>query len=130
MPQTQVVFSRDSAGDAPVLTWLRQLRREDRKAWANCLARVQQLAATGHELRRPAADYLRDGIYELRAKHGRVQYRMLYFFHGRNIAVLAHAMIKSGSAVPKIEIQRALTRKQEFEQRPAAHTFEMEIDNG
>ncbi|MEH1871881.1 type II toxin-antitoxin system RelE/ParE family toxin [Nostoc sp.] len=41
---------------------------------------MEQLAEYGFELRRPAADLLRDGIYELRAKHVRVQYRILYFF--------------------------------------------------
>jgi hypothetical protein len=38
--------------------------------------RLQLLADLGHTLRRPAADYLRDGIHELRAKANRVQYRM------------------------------------------------------
>ena len=28
------------------------------------------LEELGHELRRPEADFLKDGIYELRAKHG------------------------------------------------------------
>ena len=31
--------------------------------------------------------------YELRAKHGRVNYRILYFFHGRNVAVLAQEQL-------------------------------------
>jgi hypothetical protein len=34
----------------------------------------------GHELRRPEADFLRDGIYELRASLGGVHHRILYFF--------------------------------------------------
>ncbi|MDJ0617453.1 MAG: hypothetical protein QNJ63_12035 [Calothrix sp. MO_192.B10] len=38
-----------------------------------CKICVNLLAAAGYELRRPAADYLRSGIYELRAKHRRVQ---------------------------------------------------------
>jgi len=32
--------------------------------------------------------FLKDGIYELRVRKGRVNYRTLYFFHGRNLAVL------------------------------------------
>ncbi|MBW4640803.1 MAG: type II toxin-antitoxin system RelE/ParE family toxin [Gloeocapsa sp. UFS-A4-WI-NPMV-4B04] len=42
---------------------------------------------------------LTDGIYELRAKHIRVQYRILYFFYGQNVAILAHAItrIRRGS---------------------------------
>jgi hypothetical protein len=39
------------------------------------------------ELRRPEADYLQDGIYELRVGFQHVNYRMLYFFY-KNIAVV------------------------------------------
>lgn len=43
----------------------------------------------GHELRRPEADFLRDGIYELRVSLQGQQYRMLYFFHGKVVAVVS-----------------------------------------
>jgi phage-related protein len=76
----------------------------------------------GYELRRPATDFLRDGIYELRAKHGHVQYRILYFFHNRNVAVLAHSLTK-GDAIPSVEIERALKRKRQFEHNPEKHTY-------
>jgi hypothetical protein len=56
-----------------VLDWLIELRSSNPKAWANCRARIELLSQLGHELRRPAADILRDGIYELRAKQGHVQ---------------------------------------------------------
>jgi len=77
-----------------VVEWLRGLRDDDPAGFMNCLARLELLEASGHELRRPAADFLRGGIYELRAKHKHVQYRLLYFFHGRNIAVIAHGIVK------------------------------------
>ncbi|HEY3860695.1 MAG TPA: type II toxin-antitoxin system RelE/ParE family toxin [Verrucomicrobiae bacterium] len=67
----------------------------------------------GPELRRPAADYLRDGIYELRAKQGHVQYRMLYVFQGRDVVVLAHALTKEDE-VPKPDIDRAIKRMNLF----------------
>jgi hypothetical protein len=35
----------------------------------------------GHELRRPEADFLRDGVYELRISLNHIQYRLLYCFH-------------------------------------------------
>ncbi len=69
-----------------------------------------RLAALGHALRRPEADYLRDDIYELRARRGRVQYRTLYFFHGQRLAGLAHALTKEGQ-VPPADIERAIRRK-------------------
>jgi hypothetical protein len=94
VPKTRVIFYQDRDGTAPVLEWLKILIKHDRKGYANCVGRIQQLASTGYELRRPVADYLRDGIYELRAKHLRVQYRILYFFSGQNVAILAHAITK------------------------------------
>ena len=74
-------------------------------------------------LRRPAADYLRDGIYELRAKAGRVQYRMLYFFQGRQAVVISHGITKQEATVPATEIERARRRKQAFEADPPRHTY-------
>jgi hypothetical protein len=75
--ETRIIFYQDELGEAPVLDWLKVLLKKDRKGYANCVARIQQLASSGYELRRPAADYLDNGIYELRAKHIHVQYRIL-----------------------------------------------------
>lgn len=122
MPETRVVFYQETDGYVPVLEWLKQLLKQNRKGYANCVARIGQLAANRYELRRPAADYLSDGIYELRAKHIRVQYRILYFFHGQNFAILAHAITKE-EAVPAIDIERAQERKRLFEENPEAHTY-------
>jgi hypothetical protein len=65
----------------------------------------------------------------LRAKHGRVNYRILYFFHGRNVAVLASGLTKEGK-VPDAEISRAVRRKKEFEQDPVRHTHAEEESHG
>jgi len=131
MPETQVVFYQETDGEVPVLEWLTQLVKQNRKGYANCVARIGQLAANGYDLRRPAADYLTDGIYDLRAKHIRVQYRILYFFYGQNVAILAHAITKEEEAVPAIDIERALRRKRLFEENPEAHTYmEEEEEDG
>jgi phage-related protein len=122
------LFFKDLDGFAPAWEWLKALRDRNPKAYAKCIVRVRRLAAMGHELRRPEADILRDGIYELRARLGTVNYRILYFFHGRDVAVLAHTITKEDE-VPKIEIQRALDRKRMFATNPAAHTFTGELDN-
>jgi phage-related protein len=78
MPQTRIVFYRDDDGSVPILGWLDSLPK---KALDKCRVKIERLQALGHELRRPEADYLRDGIYELRVHLGTVNYRMLYFFH-------------------------------------------------
>jgi len=91
------------------------------------MAAIRRLALLGHELRRPKADFLRDGIYELRAKRGHVNYRVLYFFHGKNVALLAHALTKK-DAVPDIDIKRALERMDRFARSPEKHTHEESLD--
>ena len=128
MPPTEVCFYQDESDRAPVVEWLAELRRTDRQAYAKCVARIGRLAEVGHELRRPEADYLRDGLYELRARQGHVNYRILYFFHGRNVAILAHAIIKEGE-IPEADLERALRRKETFEHDPARHTYEEESDD-
>jgi hypothetical protein len=122
MPTTRIIFFQDETGHAPVLDWLKGLQRENAKAWAKCRAKIVLLSQAGHELRRPAADFLRDGIYELRAKEGRVQYRILYFFHGRNVAVLSHGLSKEDT-IPVVDLVRAMKRKRQFEQDPERHTY-------
>ena len=125
MPRTRVAFYQGADAEAPVVNWLQELRRTNQRAWTNCRARIELLAQLGHELRRPAADYLRDGIYELRAKQGHVQYRILYFFHGRQVAILAHGLTKEDT-IPDADIERALKRKKLFESNPKEHTYEGE----
>jgi putative component of toxin-antitoxin plasmid stabilization module len=72
---------------------------------------------------RPEADYLRDGIHELRVRLGTVNYRMLYFFHEDIAAVVSHGIVKEKRVPPK-EIDRAITAKKLFEADPERHTHE------
>ena len=114
-----VIFYREGDGSTPMLDWLDHLPQEAR---VQCIGKIELLTARGHELRRPHADYLRDGIHELRAKSRGVNYRMLYFFHGRQAVVLSHGVTKQQATVPPIEIERARRRKQTFEAEPQQHT--------
>lgn len=123
MPRINVHFYMEADNSVPVLDWLRQLRQQDRRGYAKCAVRIQRLAQEGHALRRPEADYLRDGIHELRARQGRVNYRILYFFHGRDVVILAHGLTKE-SEVPDVDVERALRRKEAFEKNPKAHLYE------
>lgn len=120
MPQTKVVYYREADGTVPVLEWLDALPRQ---AMVKCRVKIDRLKELGHELRRPEADYLRDGVYELRVRLQRINYRLLYFFHGNTVAVIAHGIVKE-KAVPPKEIDRAIERMEAFNQTPDAHTYE------
>ena len=93
-----------------------------KKAQNKCMVRIERLGEMGHELRRPEADFLRDGIYELRVALYGVQYRMLYFF-SEDRAVISHGLIKKGSEVPPKQIDVALERKGRFASSPIKHTY-------
>lgn len=120
MASIEVIFFQEAASKAPpLIEWLDELPP---KAQLKCLARLKRLEDSGHELRRPEADYLRDGIYELRASYQGSNYRMLYFFHGRAAVVLSHGLVKERE-VPAREIDRAIRAKAAFDANPSAHTF-------
>jgi phage-related protein len=120
VPKTHVVFYQEDDGTVPVLDWLDALPA---KAQDKCRVRVERLQELGHELRRPEADYLRDGIYELRIGLQGTNYRILYFFHTRVAAILAHGLVKA-RAVPVRDVNEALRRKHKFELAPAQHTYQ------
>jgi len=122
VPTIRVVFYQETVGSAPVLEWLDTLPP---KAQDKCRVKIERLQDLGHELRRPEADLLRDGIYELRVGLQGINYRILYFFHGKAAAVLAHGLVKE-RVVPPREIDEAIMRKQRFEQDPGAHTYQEE----
>ena len=82
-----------------------------------------QLHEKGGTLSRPHAAPLRDKIYELRARHQNVNYRLLYFFHGNVAAVLAHGCTKE-AAVDESDIDRAIVRRTRFLSDPEGHTLE------
>jgi phage-related protein len=122
VPRTQVVFYQEAAGSVPVLDWLDTLPA---KAQDKCRVKIERLRDLGHELRRPEADLLRDGIYELRVGLQGINYRILYFFHGTVAAVLAHGLVKERVVPPKA-IDEAIKRKQRFERDPGTHTYQQE----
>jgi hypothetical protein len=118
MPQSEVIFYREGE-TVFVREWLKGLPN---KVQRKCLIFIARVEMEGHELRRPIADFLRDGIDELRPSCQGVPYRILYFFSGRDVVVLSQGVTKE-SEVPDVEINRAVERKKKFEADPKAHTY-------
>ena len=122
LPPTTVVFYRDAAGRVPVLDWIRDLGNRNLRAAAQIRERIRLLEIHGHELRRPHAAPLRDGIHELRVRTGRVHYRVLNFFHATGVAVLASGLTKEAD-VDDAEIDRAVERKRRIGFHSMDHTY-------
>ena len=125
MPQTEVKFFRDESDRAPALDWLADLPKKQSKGFAKCMALLEKLAQSGHELQFPAASILRNGIYELRAHDGTVQYRLLYFFdqRQRNVAIVARGFAKENKKQQDTEIARAYSCKVAFDGDPDKHIY-------
>lgn len=120
LSKVSVVFYCDEDGKAPFVEWFSRLPE---KVKDKCLVRIERLRELGYQLKRPEADYLRDDVYELRIKHQSVNYRVLYFFHGRQLVVLSHGFVKQRASVPEKEILRAVKRIKKFEATPSRHTY-------
>ncbi len=126
MPTTEVRVFCEANRDVPLQVWLDDLERSEPKAHEKCLARITELADSGHQMRRPHADMLRDGIYELRATVRHVHYRIFYFFMGRHEAMLSHGNTKEGK-VDDDDIDLAIERKRLVKAHPSRHTADFEL---
>jgi phage-related protein len=121
LPPVQVVFYREDDGRVPMMEWLEDIRPQP-KHRAKCIKWLSLLQDQGPDLRRPKADFLRDGIHELRVKFSFEEYRILYFFHGKNVTVVIHGITKHAGRIPPDQIDTALKLKQKYENDPASHT--------
>ena len=119
MPKTEIRIYQESDGTVPLLCWLDGLSE---KVQDKCIAKIERLAEFGYELCRPDCDMLRSSIYELRARHQNVNYRILYGFCGKDIVLLSHGCTKEAK-VPEREIEKAKDNLSRFMRNPKAHTY-------
>jgi phage-related protein len=101
-----VYFFVDEKGGNPVRQFIETLADKEQ---AKITAYVSELKIQGHNLRRSLADYLGDGIYELRPKDNRV----FYFFFLKDNVILLHAIRKKTNKIPKEDLALCLRRKAE-----------------
>jgi phage-related protein len=116
----RIIFYQEEDGTVPILNWFNGLPE---KALDKCVAKLERLEEYGHYLRRPEADYLREGIYELRIHFQSVNYRILYFFFEKSAVVVSHGLTKE-RRIPHREIERAIERKANYEKSPERHGYE------
>jgi len=121
MPRTDVVIYREADGSVPLIEWL---KKQTPKVQDKCIALIELLAYRGHELRRPYADYLDRGIYELRPTVKHVQYRVFYCFVGRNVVLLTHGLVKT-KEIPARQIDKAIEHREKFVDNPQRHSYVM-----
>ncbi len=114
MGNFKVIFYDKADGTKPAEEFIESL---DEKMQAKILRTIKLLQNNGKELREPFSKYLRDGIFELRARVGSDISRVLYFFIIGQRAVLTHGFIKKTNKTPQAEIDRAIRYKSEYLER-------------
>jgi len=129
VPETTIRYFRGDDRTTPFLDWLATLQSHNAKAFEKCLFMLDLLQRFGRELRRPHADSLRDGVYELRTRVGRVNYRILYGFVGRDVVLVSHGFTKKKN-VPDREIDLAATRLTLYHNDPQRYAAEEDIEDG
>ena len=127
MPKTAILIFRDENGDVPLVEWLESLEKRKPKIHKKCIAYILLLADEGYALQRPIAAPLRNGICELRPKNGHVNYRILYFWHGKDVVVLTHGLTKE-CEVPAADIDYAVRCKKLVESNSKKFTADFESD--
>ncbi len=109
----EVVFYQTPRGDSLVDEFLDSLETKIRAKVAKWLTLLEE---EGPALPRPYADVVEGPIRELRVSFGRLEMRVLYFFHGRTI-VVTHGFLKKTRAIPPVEAQRARRARADWLQR-------------
>ena len=107
----KVVYYSEQNGSMPVKGYIENLSLREQ---AKTMAFIGLLEEKGPNLPRPYADFLEDGIHELRIKLKGTQVRILYFFCYKNIIVLTNAFDKHSDKVPKEQIYLAKERRTDF----------------
>ena len=78
------------------------------------VAEIKLLEEKGNQLREPYSKYLKDGIFELRAKVGTDISRVLYFFYYEGRIILTHGFVKKTQKTPSSEIEKAKQYRNDF----------------
>lgn len=111
----QIDFYEDEQGESNVKEFLDSIENEKLKA--KVLKDIGLLQNRGTELRKPHADYIEDGIWELRTKQSSNISRILYFTFTNNKIVLLNGFIKKQQKTPRNEIDRAKKYKNDYLRR-------------
>ncbi len=101
-----IYYFVDKDGNKPVKEFIDSLSTKEQ---AKVYAYIRELKKQGNNLRRPMADHLRNGIYELRPKDNRI----FYFFYLRDRAVLVHAIKKKTKIIAENDLRLCMKRKTE-----------------
>ncbi len=104
-PVLGVLFYRTEAGNEPVREWLRDLKREDRKAIGQDIKTAQY----GWPLGMPLIRKLEPGLWEVRSRTDQGIARIIFTVVD-GVMVLLHGFSKKSQKAPLVELRTARRR--------------------
>ena len=106
----RVKYYEKRDGQCPTRDFLDSLTNEELARMDRQIGRLKRF---GPELKRPAAGYLRDKIWELRARWHKVQLRILYWRDVQQF-ILGPGIKKKSRRVPDSEIDKAVAYREDY----------------
>jgi phage-related protein len=104
-PVLSVVFYCTAAGNEPVRQWLKDLKREDRKAVGQDIKTAQY----GWPLGMPLIRKLEPSLWEVRSHISQGIARVLFTVSG-GVMVLLHGFVKKSQRIPPADLMTARQR--------------------
>ena len=104
-------YYESAAGRRPVEEFIDLLDVRSRAQVARTLDMLEEF---GISLSMPYARHLERQLWELRVRHGRNRYRMIYFLHAGHTFVLLHGFTKKTGPVPRADMEIAESRRDDY----------------
>jgi phage-related protein len=110
-----VTFFTTVSGEKPVEEFLDSLTAKEAQkiAWVLKIVRQQPIVSKEYFKKLIGTE----GIWEVRASHGKKEFRLLGFFHEGNLVILTNGFVKKSQKTPSEEIELAEKRKKDFIRR-------------
>ncbi len=106
-----IEYYQSEAGKVPVAEFIDSL---DAKSRAKIARTLDLLEEFGIDLGMPYARHLEKQLWELRIRHGRNRYRIIYFLATGETFVLLHGITKKTGPVPRADTEMAERRRNDY----------------
>jgi len=106
-----IEYYQSEAGRSPVKEFIDSL---DIKSKARVARTLDLLEEFGTDLGMPYAKHLEKQLWELRVRHGRNRYRIIYFLATGQTFVLLHGFTKKTGPVPRSDLETAEQRQGDY----------------
>lgn len=106
-----IEYYESRTGKSPVGEFIDSL---DAKSRARVARTLDLLEEFGISLGMPYAKHLEKQLWELRIRHGRNRYRIIYFLYTEQTFILLHGLTKKTGPMPRAAIEIAESRRDDY----------------